>query len=144
MLVSEDHGLSSNKIAQITSDRIVLRRIREVSLNFGNAQQVATACGTHVPRHSAPPESTLECLMHCPTLGLVLVVVRSFFLLFVLLALALALALQLLLSPGGLQRTEHCAHAARAGTPQHGLSSSKTGRVTSSCCKMRSLSTKWP
>ena len=26
-------------------------RIREGSLNFTNAQQVATACGTHVPRH---------------------------------------------------------------------------------------------
>ena len=35
-------------------------RIREGSLNFRNTQQVATACGTHVPRHcqlTVPPAS---------------------------------------------------------------------------------------
>ena len=38
----------------------MLRRIRERSLNFRNAQQLATAYGTHVPRQSTTDDHTRE------------------------------------------------------------------------------------
>ena len=42
------------------------------------------------------------------------------------------------------KRVEAARRAVRPPRPQHGLSSSKTGPITSDCGQMRSPRTKWP